>query len=109
MTPRGSPSPSAVDQATPARYTYPAPPDAPAADAPNPSADDAVDRVVEGINAGALDPSAIDDLVDTGDARYAWFVSDLLRFFGGQDGERLVGAFETMTGVDDLRRSRPGR
>ena len=86
--------------ATPARYVYPAPPDAPSAGAPNPEADDAVDRIVEGIKAGALDPSAIDELAVDGDPRYAWFVSDLLRFFGGQDGERLVGTFESLTGVD---------
>jgi hypothetical protein len=95
-----SASPSTVDQATPARYTYPAPPAAPAADAANVAADAAVDRIVEGINAGALDPSAIDDLVEAGDARYAWFLSDLLRFFGGQDGDRLVGAFEALTDAD---------
>ncbi len=85
----------------PARYTYPgAARLARSRTQPNDAADDAVDRIVDGINSGALDPSAIDDLTASGDPRYAWFVSDLLRFFGGQDGERLVDSFETLTGVD---------
>jgi hypothetical protein len=88
------------DQTTPARYTYPAPPDSPATAAPNVAADDAVDRIVDGINSSVLDPIAIDDLTASGDPRHAWFVSDLLRFFGGQDGERLIDSFETLSGVD---------
>ena len=40
----------------------PDPPDAPIAPAPNDAADDAVDRIVTGINEGALDPAAVDDL-----------------------------------------------
>ncbi len=105
MTPRRrpSPSPTAAIRRCPGRYTYPAPPESPEADAPNAAADDAIDRIVDGINAGALDPSAIDDLTASGDARYAWFVSDLLRFFGGQDGDRLIESFETLVGVDIAR------
>jgi len=88
------------DRAASARYTYPAPPESPASDAPNDAAAEAADRVVAGINAGALDPTAIDDLTAAGDPRHAWFISDLLPFFGGGDGERLVDSFETLTGID---------
>ena len=88
-----------ADVATVARYTYPPAPPAPPADQPNAAADDAVDRIVFGINGGALDPSAVDDLAGSGDARYGWFVSDLLRFFGGQDATRLIDTFETLTGA----------
>ena len=91
---------AAPDEAAVAGYVFPDPPDAPTATAPNDAADEAVDRIVTGINEGALDPAAVDDLATTGDARYAWFVSDLLRFFGGQDGDRLVGTFASLTGVD---------
>jgi hypothetical protein len=106
----GGGPPGPEDRSASARYAYPTPPVSPVEDVPNLAADDAVDRIVEGINAGALDPGAIDDLATSGDIRYAWFVSDLLRFFGGQDGELLVGTFETLTGTDisndpDLQRS----
>jgi len=109
-TPSTEPVNDEGDQASSARYIYPAPPDSPASGVPNDVADDAVDRIVDGINAGALDPTAIDDLTASGDPRYAWFVSDLLRFFGGQDAERLIGSFEALSGVDiagdpDLQRS----
>ncbi|MGA9277131.1 DUF3179 domain-containing (seleno)protein [Ilumatobacter sp.] len=81
-----------------ASYLFPPPPASPAEDESNPAADAAVDRIVRGINAGALDTAAVDELTATGDARYAWFVSDLLRFFRGADGEQLVDSFESLTG-----------
>ena len=34
-----------------------------------------------------------------GDARHAWFVADLLRFFGGEEGQQLLSSFERLTGV----------
>ena len=81
------------------RYTYPPPPESPTEDAANDAAGAAIDRIVDGIRAGALDPTAVDDLMASGDARHAWFVSDLLRFFPGNDADRLVDSFETLTGV----------
>ena len=81
----------------PARFRYPEPPSAPDADAPNDEADAAIADLVTGIRAGALDPTAIDALEAAGDARHGWFVSDLLRFFGGADGQRLVEVFESLT------------
>jgi hypothetical protein len=80
-------------------YVFPPPPTAPPTDQANPEADRAVDEIVAGIRGGALDATAIDDLVEAGDVRYAWFVSDLLRFFGGADGDRLVDGFEELAGV----------
>jgi Protein of unknown function (DUF3179) len=92
------------------RYRYPPPPDTPTTDAENPTALDAVDRINTGIEGGALDPAALDDLTAAGDARHAWYVSDLLRFFSGTDSDRLVESFESLTGVSiatdpDLQRS----
>ncbi|MGB3735851.1 MAG: DUF3179 domain-containing (seleno)protein [Ilumatobacter sp.] len=81
----------------PAAYVFPDPPEVP--DAANADAEDAIDRIVAGIGFGSLDPTAVDDLTESGDARHAWFVSDMLRFFQGEDSGRLVESFETMTGV----------
>ena len=91
-------APAEADATRPAGYVFPAAPESPTETAPNAPADDAVDRIVAGINGGALDPSAVDDLTETGDARYAWFISDLLRFFSAGDADRLVESFETLTG-----------
>lgn len=86
------------DSATrPSVYVFPGPPDVPADS--NAEAEDAIDRIVEGVANGSLDPFAVSDLTDSGDARHAWFVSDLLRFFQGDDSARLVNSFETMTGI----------
>jgi hypothetical protein len=92
------------------RYRYPDPPDAPSAPVANFAAADAIDRINDVMTAGALDPAAVDDLTAAGDARHAWYVSDLLRFFGGSDSEQLVESFETLTGISiaqdpDLERS----
>ncbi len=83
--------------ARPAVYVYPEPPDVPTDD--NREASEAIDRITTGISAGALDPTAVADLTTSGDARHAWFVSDLLRFFQGDDSVHLVESFETMTGI----------
>ena len=83
--------------ARPAAYIFPDPPRVPSGE--NAEASQAIDRIVAGINGGALDPTAVDDLTASGDARHAWFVSDLLRFFQGDDSDRLVASFETMTGI----------
>ncbi len=89
----------AADDSIPRRpvYRYPDPPEVPTGD--DADAIDAIDRIVEGIIVGALDPFAVADLTESGDARHAWFVSDVLRFVQGEDSGRLVTAFETMTGV----------
>lgn len=89
---------AADDAISAAGYVLPPPPDPPPENEANPTADEAVDRIVAGINSGGLDTSAVDDLTSSGDVRHAWFVSDLLRFFGGGDGDQLVDAFETLSG-----------
>ena len=50
------------------------------------------------LQAGEIDDDALDDIVEFGDARHAWYVADLMRFFGAGDGDdRLVEAFEALT------------
>lgn len=90
-------SDSEASSARPARYVFPDPPEV--STEANADAEEAIDRIVTGVGNGALDPFAIDDLTAAGDARHAWFISDLLRFFQGDDSARLVRSFETMTGV----------
>ena len=61
----------------------------------------ALNRIVDGVGAGFVDQTGLDQLVASGDARQAWFVADLLRFYQGTDSEAgLVVAFATLTGVD---------
>jgi hypothetical protein len=96
------PPSSSADSATPARtaYVFPPPPDSPDEEEPNgEGADAALDRIVDGINNGALDVGAVADLTNTGDARHAWFISDLLRFFGGDEANQLVSSFQTLSGT----------
>ena len=97
----GAEQPAADDSADAelqgARDLFAAPPETPDEVEPNAPADEAADRIVAGINGGALDPSAVDDLTASGDPRHAWLISDLLRFFGGSDADRLVESFETLT------------
>lgn len=83
------------------RYRYPDAPVAPAADTPSArAAQEAIDRITVLLEAGALDADAVAELAATGDTRHAWYVTDLMRFFGaGDDDDRLVRAFEQLTGV----------
>jgi len=86
-------------------FRYPAPPPAPDADAPE---DPTVRDAVEAINArlvddAELDTDGVEALATAGDARHAWFVTDLMRFFSGGSAGLLVDAFEqlTATSLDD--------
>ncbi len=59
----------------------------------------AVDRLVESAQSG-LDFGLLEEVAASGDARLAWVVADLMRFLqGGEGGDRLVVAFEALTGV----------
>ena len=82
-------------------FRYPPAPAAPtsgAADAPEVRS--AMGRLGEVLRAGGIDGTALDDVVEYGDARHAWYVADLMRFFGAGDGDdRLVEAFEALTGA----------
>jgi hypothetical protein len=82
-------------------FRYPSAPSAPEADvADSPQARAAIERLEAQLQAGQIDTGALDALVEAGDARHAWFVADLLRFFGpDESGTELVDAFESLTGV----------
>ena len=82
-------------------YRYPAAPAAPGADdASAPAAVEAIDQLMTGLERGRVDLQAVGDLRTSGDARHAWLVSDLLRFFGGDEGERLQLAFSELTATN---------
>ena len=82
-------------------FRYPPAPDAPAADvADAPEVRDAMDRLDTQLRVGEIDDDALADVVEYGDARHAWYVADLIRFFGpGENGTELVDAFESLTGT----------
>ncbi len=63
-----------------------------------------MERLDATLQAGEIDDAALADVVEFGDARHAWYVADLIRFFGpGESGTELVDAFESLTGttIDD--------
>ena len=80
-------------------FRYPSPPSAPSATDPSPTAArNAVERIRQRLDSDAqLDIDAVGDLAESGDARNAWFVSDLMRFFGEGEGDALTDAFEQLT------------
>jgi len=99
-------APSGADSGVGAAgFRYPTPPAAPAADAPSPAdADAAIERITEALqNGGRLDAGGVTLLSRTGDARHAWYLSDLMRIFGDGDidgsGPVLVDSFDALTGV----------
>ena len=82
-------------------FRYPPAPVAPAADvADAPDVRDALADLNAQLQVGEIDEAALTDLVEHGDARHAWYVADLMRFFGpGGSGNELVDAFEALTGT----------
>ncbi|MEM9513513.1 MAG: DUF3179 domain-containing (seleno)protein [Actinomycetota bacterium] len=80
-------------------FDYPDAPASPDADEENVAAAATIADINEGIRGGAFNPVAIDELATTGDTRHAWYAADLLRFAGPSDADRLVDAFEALTGV----------
>ncbi len=94
-------APPVTDADRPEPFRYPAAPPAPSSDdASPPAATEAIDRLMTALEERRFDVAAVDDLGVSGDARHAWLVSDLLRFLGGREGERLRLAFEELTGTD---------
>ncbi len=84
---------------TTAASAYPDPPEAP--DTPTPQATAAFTAIVASVEATGSTTDGLDELVEAGDARHAWLVSDLLRFTSDPaDLDPLVAAFEALTGVD---------
>ncbi len=95
---------SDADEARTLPYRYPEAPESPAADAASPDvAAEAIERLTLGLQGGTLDAGGVTLLAQNGDARHAWYVSDLMRFFGSGDGEVLIDAFEQLTreSIDD--------
>ncbi|HSP28029.1 MAG TPA: hypothetical protein VLN74_05720, partial [Ilumatobacteraceae bacterium] len=82
-------------------FRYPPAPDAPAADVTDaPDVRDALADLDAQLRVGEIDEAALTDLVERGDARHAWYVADLMRFFGpGEPGNELVDAFAALTGT----------
>jgi hypothetical protein len=80
-------------------FRYPPAPAAPTADAADaPEVRAAMDRMSRLLQASEIDDGALADLVEFGDTRHAWYVADLMRFFGaGESGNELVDAFESLT------------
>jgi hypothetical protein len=92
---------STTDDVRPPVFRYPPAPTAPTRDvADAPAVRTAMDRLDTQLRVGEIDEAALADLVEHGDARHAWYVADLMRFFGpGDNGDELVDAFRTLTGV----------
>ena len=82
-------------------FRYPPAPDASAGDvADAPEVRLALERLDATLPAGEIDDGALADIVEFGDARHAWYIADLMRFFGaGDTGTELVDAFEALTGT----------
>jgi len=84
------------------RFRYPVAPESPAASDEDAEASrDAIERIGVQLAVGEIDERAVLDLTASGDARHAWYVADLMRFFGAGDngGNQLVEAFEALTGT----------
>ena len=66
--------------------------------------DEALSSLLPGAAVGIVDPEALNVVAGSHDARLAWLVSDLLRFYqGGVEERQLLDAFERLTGVDVRR------
>jgi hypothetical protein len=84
-----------------AREAFGEPPAVPAGPL-DPKVIDAARALVDSATAAdPLDGAPLETVVDSGDARLAWLLSDLLRFAPpGDDAERLVSALERLTDTD---------
>ncbi len=83
------------------QYRYPPAPQSPPAGEERAGAiRDAIERIGVQLAIGEIDEQAVADLAAAGDVRHAWYVADLMRFFGAGDngGNDLVAAFEQLTG-----------
>jgi len=78
----------------------PGPAPATPARALDPATEEAVEDLFAGATTFGVDRVALQAVGASDDARLAWFVADLLRFFPGDiDGGLLVDAFESLTGT----------
>lgn len=94
---------AAAEETTPPqpRFRYPDAPAAPTADAASVEAvDGAIDTIISVAGGDAtLDLASVSAIAEAGDLRHAWFLSDLLRFFRGDDANTIVESFESLAGV----------
>jgi len=77
----------------------------PAPDVPtgplDPAAEEALSSMVDRVFTTAFDTGGLDPVVEAGDARVAWLLADLLRFYqGGSQRDDLVAAFMALTGAE---------
>ena len=93
----GSQAPTSVDDGAEATDFPPAPSVPTGAIAPAVNA--AVERLVPSLQIDSVDAAAVDTIARSGDARLAWILSDVMRFTGGTDHEKLGRAFTTLTGA----------
>jgi len=80
--------------------TYPAPPSVP--DGPlDPATAESVGRLLENLFEVGWDVTAATDVASQGDARAAWLIADLLRFYqAGPGRDELLAAFTDLTGAE---------
>ncbi|MCI0636183.1 MAG: DUF3179 domain-containing protein, partial [Actinobacteria bacterium] len=92
-----------ADDGSPARSGYSFPPAPDASGGPlDPTVSKAVDQLLPQARVGVFDRELLATVAGSGDARLAWLVADLLRFYQSSRVEEaaLVDAFERLTGVD---------
>ena len=81
-------------------YEFPPAPEVPTGPI-DPLAVDTLEIIWEGLASGGFTGGLVASLADFGDARLAWIISDLLRFFYfGDIHDGAVSGFERMTGVE---------
>lgn len=92
---------------SPATTTVPSPPPSipPAPEVPSgpldPIAEEGLNLLVDSILSDVFDPDHLDTIVESGDARAAWLLADLMRFYQrGDPRDALVSAFNRLTGYD---------
>ena len=68
---------------------------------PSAQVDAAVERVLDGVLTTDWDVESVGELADLGDARTAWLLADLMRFYQtGPPNEALILAFTALTGAN---------
>ncbi|MFO7573173.1 MAG: DUF3179 domain-containing (seleno)protein [Gaiellaceae bacterium] len=84
-----------------ARYVFPAAPTITTGPL-DPEVASALDELLPAAAVGALDRGHLGTVARSGDARLAWVIADLLRFYQGSrvEEDALVAAFERLTEVD---------
>jgi len=98
---RATPAPSSTTVAAPVSqtgFTFPPSPETPTGPLP-PVLARQLDELFEGLRVG-VGVEALELIGESGDARVAWLLADILRFVGGDGAAAAVAAFERLTGAD---------